>query len=331
MQNLGSRLAAATIVATVAAFTGSASAQDRQSVTFAQPSPSAINSFPVFVAIGEGYFAEEGLDVRVESVNGSASVLQAMSSGQALFGRPGPGPVLNARARGVDVVFIYNVAARSNFGILVQNDSEFQSPTDLKGKVVGVGTADGAEVSFARAVFAGAGMKEDADFEFLPIGDGGPATAAFMRGDVSAYAASTADGAIMSQRGLEMRDITPAEQLSLFGNGLATMRETIANDRALVEKFVRAFRRGQEFALNDANMDTVLAHLKAGMPQESEDADFARSLFIAVRSKTIPVDESKPLGYQPPAMWERWRDIVSADLDKPIDDVTTAYTNDFVQ
>ncbi len=314
----------------VLAVPGSASAQDLEAVTFAQPSPSAINSFPVFVAIGEGFFADEGLDVTVESVNGSASVLQALSSGQAQFGRPGPGPVLNARARGADVVFIYNVAARSNFGILVEEDAPYQTPADLKGTVVGVGTADGAEVSFARAVLNGAGLEEGTDFEFLPIGDGGPATAAFMRGDVAAYAASTADGAIMSQRGLAMRDITPAEQMSLFGNGLATMRSTLNDDPELVEKFVRAFNRGHEFALDDANREAVLAHLKAGMPQESEDADFAESLFVAVRSKTVPVDESHALGYQPPAMWDRWHAIVEPNLSAPIDDVSAAFTNEFV-
>ncbi|MEO1102839.1 MAG: ABC transporter substrate-binding protein [Pseudomonadota bacterium] len=329
MRKLARAFIATAAIAGLAALGGTASAQETRAVTFAQPSPSAINSFPVFVAIGEGFFADEGLDVTVESVNGSASVLQALSAGRAQFGRPGPGPVLNARARGVDVVFIYNVAAQSNFGILVEDTSEYQAPTDLKGTVVGVGTADGAEVSFARAVLEGAGMKDGADFEFLPVGDGGPATAAFMRGDVSAYAASTADGAIMSQRGLKMRDITPDEQKSLFGNGLATMRETIENDPELVEKFVRAFRKGHEFALDEANREAVLAHLAAGMPQESEDADFASALFTAVRSKTVPVDETKPLGYQPPAMWERWHTIVSPNLSAPIDDVSAAYTNDF--
>lgn len=330
MRSIGLRLVAAASITTAVAFAGDTGAQDLQAVTFAQPSPSAINSFPVYVAIGEGFFAEEGLDVTVESVNGSASVLQAMSSGQAQFGRPGPGPVLNARARDVDVVFIYNVAARSNFGVLVEADSAYETPTDLKGTVVGVGTADGAEVSFARAVLDGAGLVEGTDYEFLPVGDGGPATAAFMRGDVSGYAASTADGAIMTQRGLEMRDITPAEQLSLFGNGLATMRATIEADRELVEKFVRAFNRGHAFALDDGNLDTVLAHLKAGMPQESEDADFARSLFLAVRGKTVPVDPAHALGYQPPAMWDRWLEIVSPNLAQPIDDVSAAFTNDFV-
>ena len=69
-------------------------AQALREITFVQPSPSAINSFPIYVAIGEGYFADEGLDVRVKSVNGSAAVLQALSADQAQFGRPGPGPML---------------------------------------------------------------------------------------------------------------------------------------------------------------------------------------------------------------------------------------------
>ncbi|HMA14390.1 MAG: ABC transporter substrate-binding protein [Bacteroidota bacterium] len=309
-----------------------ATAQSLTPVTFVQPSPSAINSFPVFVAIGEGYFADEGLEVTVESINGSGAVLQALSAGQAQFGRPGPGPILAARSRDVDVVFIYNVAARTNFGIVVEEGSEFQKVEDLRGKTIGTGTADGAEVGFARNVLLGADMKEGSDFTFLTVGDGGPATAAFTRGDMSAYAASTADAAILNQRGLKVRDITPTEYQSFFGNGLATMGDTIRNNPELVEKFGRAFARGHAFALDDANKEKVLAHLKAGNPQESEDPAFAAALFEAVRSKTIPIDASKGLGYQPPEVWEEWQKsmLATGELKAPLPDLTAAYTNDFV-
>ena len=308
-----------------------ASGQDLEQITFAQPSPSAINSYPVFVAIGEGYFAEEGLEVAVEAVNGSAAVLQAMSAGQAQFGRPGPAPVLGARARGVDAVFIYNVAARTNFGIVVAEDSEFQAIPDLKGTVIGTGTADGAEVGFARNVLTGSGMVEGTDYEFLTVGDGGPATAAFTRGDISAYSASVADAAILTQRGLPVRDITPDEYQRFFGNGLATMGDTIRDDPELVEKFVRAFMRGHAFALDDANRETVLAHLAAGNPQEGEDAEFQSALFDAVRAKTIPIDMSNGLGYLPHEIWEEWQAsmIEGGDLETPLDDLNAAYTNDF--
>lgn len=329
-QTFGTTVAALALVAWIAA---PATAQDATSVTFVQPSPSAINSFPVFVAIGEGYFADEGLEVTVESLNGSAAVLQALSAGQADFGRPGPGPVIAARSRGVDVVFIYNVAARSNFGIVVEEESDYQAIEDLRDTTIGTGTADGAEVGFARNVLLGAGMTEGEDFEFLTVGDGGPATAAFTRGDISAYAASTADAAILNQRGVAVRDITPAEYARFFGNGLATTGELIRENPELVEKFGRAFARGHAFALDDANRETVLGHLAAGNPQESEDPEFASALFTAVRSKTIPIDDSMGLGYQPPEVWEEWQEsmLAGGDIEEPLDDLSAAYTNEFVE
>ena len=323
-------LTGAALATTLAATT--AAAQDLEQITFVQPSPSAINSYPVFVAIGEGYFAEEGLEVTVEAVNGSAAVLQALSAGQAHFGRPGPAPVLGARSRGVDAVFIYNVAARTNFGVVVAEDSDYQAIEDLKGTTVGTGTADGAEVGFARNVLTGAGMAEGTDYTFLTVGDGGPATAAFTRGDIAAYSASVADAAILTQRGLPVRDITPPEYQRFFGNGLATMGDTIRNNRELVEKFGRAFARGHAFALDDANRAAVLAHLKEGNPQEGEDAGFQSALFDAVRAKTVPVDDSNGLGYLPPEIWVEWHDslVEGGDLSAPLDDLEAAYTNDFV-
>lgn len=312
-------------------FTTPAAAQDLRDITFVQPSPSAINSFPVFVAIGEGYFAEEGLNVTVEAINGSGAVLQALSAGQAHFGRPGPGPVIAARSRGVDAVFIYNVAARSNFGIVVREDSEIQDPADLKGKVIGTGTADGAEVGFARNVMSGQDLVAGKDFEFLTVGDGGPATVAFNSGEMDAYSSSTADAAILNQRGMAVRDITPPEFARFFGNGIATMGDTIRNEPELVEKFLRAFARGHAFALDDANREAVLAHLKEGNPQEGEDAAFQSALFDAVRSKTIPVDMSKGLGYLPAEVWEEWQAslVAGGEIAEPLDDLSAAFTNEF--
>ena len=307
--------------------------QGLRDITFVQPSPSAINSFPVFVAIGEGYFEEEGLNVTVEAINGSGAVLQALSAGQAHFGRPGPGPLIAAKSRGVDAVHIYNVAARSNFGIAVQEGSDYQAIEDLKGKVIGTGTADGAEVGFARNVLTGAGMVEGTDFEFLTVGDGGPATAAFLNGEIDAYSASTADTAILNQRGMKVRDITPAEFGRFFGNGIATMADTIANDRELVEAWSRAFAKGHAFALDDANREAVLSHLADGNPQEGEDKEFQSALFDAVRSKTIAAGDSPHLGWYPAEVWAEWQDalVAGAEIPGPLDDLGAVWTNEFAE
>ncbi len=327
------RLFSATVGAVVTmGFGMTATAQDMKDVVFVQPSPSAINSFPVFVGIGEGFFADEGLNVTVEAINGSGAVLQALSAGQAHIGRPGPGPVIAARSRDVDVVFIYNVAARSNFGVVVPADSEVQTPADLRGMVVGTGTADGAEVGFARNVMMGAGLTDGVDYEFLTVGDGGPAVAGFSQDAIQAYSASTADAAILGQRGVALREITPPEYMRFFGNGLATTGELIREDPEMIAAFIRAFTKAHVFALDDANRDAVLSHLAAGNPQESEDGAFASALFDAVRAKTVPVDLENGYGYMPPEVWEEWQEsmIAGGELAGPLPDLTEAYTNAFI-
>jgi NitT/TauT family transport system substrate-binding protein len=41
-------------------------------------------------------------------------------------------------------------------------------------------------VGFTRAILNDLGMVEGQDYEFLSVGNGGPATAAFERGDIEA-------------------------------------------------------------------------------------------------------------------------------------------------
>jgi NitT/TauT family transport system substrate-binding protein len=302
-------------------------------ITLVIPNPSAINIFPVHVAIGEGYFEDEGLRVTVEAVDGSSQVLQAMSAGQAQIGEPGPGPVLAARARGVDVVFIYNLNPRSVFGIVVKEGASYQEPRELKGKVIGVGTADGAEVAFARAILSGAGLVEGQDYTFLPVGDGGLATAAFLRGDIEAYAAATSDAAILNARGMKVRDITPDEFKSYFGNGFAALRDYIEANPEVIEGFGRALVRGTEFGMDPANREQVLAYTTRGNPQEGEDTALAEALLDAIQDRVLPADPAKGWGYQPPEHWATWHQslLSSGALKEPLPDLQQAYTNEFVE
>lgn len=302
-------------------------------LTLVVPNPSAINNYPLAVAIGEGYFADEGLSVQIEAVNGSASVLQLLASGQGHIGQPGPAPVLAARARGEDIVMIYNHFARSVFGLVVPDESPAQSPADLKGKVIGVGTADGAEVGFTRGIMTDLGLNAGTDYDFLAIGDGGTAVAAFLNKDVDGYAAAVADSAIISARGIPLREITPEPYFAYFGNGWAVTRAFLDENPEALEGFGRALVRGTKFGLDPANRDATLDHVAAVNPQESEDRAFAEALLTAIQGRTIPVDPTSPHGYFPPDAWRKWQDslVASGDLEKPADDLDAAYTNRFVE
>ena len=285
------------------------------------------------MAVGEGYFAEEGLDLRLEAIDGSSAVLQAMSAGQAQIGAPGPGPTLGAKSRGVDVKFLYNLYPKSVFGLLVKADSPYQTPADLKGMVIGVGTADGAEVSFTKAIMTDLGMVEGTDYTFLPVGDGGTAAVGFMRDDVSAYAGAVSDAAILASRGLTLREITPEAYLGFFGNGIAMLESQMAATPDLAPKFGKAMVRGMRFASDPANKDKALAHCAAGNPQEGEQ-DYAASLYDGVVFRMTPTAAfmGQGFGYQPPEHWQAIHDsaVASGALSAALPDLASVYTNDFV-
>lgn len=303
-------------------------------ITFAVPNPSAITWLPYWVAVGEGYFAEEGLNPNLQAVDGSSSVLQAMAAGQAEIGAPGPGPVLGARARGLDVKFIYNLYAKSVFGLLVKEESAVQTPEDLRGTIVGVGTADGAEVSFSQAILSDLGMVEGTDYTFLPVGDGGTAAVAFLRDEVGSYAGAISDAAILRARGISLREITPEKYFAFFGNGIAMLESTMAANPDLAPAFGRAMVRGMRFAADPANAATALAHCAAGNPQEGEDTDVASALLALAVDRMTPTDAfiGQGYGYQPPEHWQLVYDsaIASGALEAPIDDLSAVYTNEFV-
>ncbi len=308
-------------------------AQDLTKVTLAIPSPSGLGYFALYNAMGEGFMEEEGIEVEVQSVNGSAQVLQVLAAGQAEFGHPGPGPLLNAREGGEDIVYIYNYFSTSQFSLVTEADSGFTSPTDLKGKVVGVGTADGAEVAFVRSIFDAADMKEGEDYSFITIGEGGMAVAGFMQDAIDAYASDTIGMATLRLRGVDLVDLTPPEFKKFFGNGYAVTREYMDENRELIEGFGRALVRGARFGAKPENLEATLDHAKIGNPQLLEDRDFARALMQTYIIRTAPANPEHGYGYQNPDAWQGWHDVLvkSGDLDAPMADLTAAYTNEFIE
>jgi len=303
-------------------------------VTVLFPGPSAIDSSSFCVALGAGYFKEEGLDITYEAVDGSSQVLQGLSSGKAQIGRPGPGPTLAARGRGVDVVYFYRHFPKNQFALVVKEGSPYKVPADLKGKVVGIGTADSAEVPFVRSVLTDAGMKENVDYKFLIVGDGGTAAVAFLRGDIEGYAASMFDAATVTVRGIPLREITPEKFLTYFGSGFVALGPYIKEHPDVIKGFGRALVRGTMFVMDKANKEKVLEYCKRVNPQEGEDRALCLAFFDKSIDRMTPLDrdKAKGWGYNSPEDWKTIYDsnVASGYLKPPLPKLEETYTNEFV-
>lgn len=314
----------------IVSFAASASGQDAQlpEVIIATPGTTCLSNFPIFTALEEGYFEEEGFRVRTEALNGSASVVQALAAGQAQFGTPGAIPVLHAWDRGERLLYVANLKPGGSFALITPIDGA-SSLEDLRGGVIGAATADGNEVSFLTSAFAAFDMHQPDDYTVQIVGDGGPAVAAFLRGDIDAFAASIADAAIISNAGLEMQNITPEEAQYIFGNGLATTVAFASEHPEIVEGFGRSYRRGID--LGRENPERVLDNCVKYNPQELEDRDYAAAVLQVVIDSTVALGDDQ-FGYMRPDHWERLEadTLATGDYDGSSFELTDAYTNDFV-
>lgn len=103
----------------------------------------------LYAGIEQGFFADHGLEVTVETGQGGAALLPAVLSGDLEFATSNPVSLLQARERGLDVEVVAHWTSALSSGdtdinaVVAAADSGIDSAADLEGKQVAVNTLNG--------------------------------------------------------------------------------------------------------------------------------------------------------------------------------------------
>jgi NitT/TauT family transport system substrate-binding protein len=308
---------------------GNGDEQEILELTAVIPFPSGVVFYPLYVAEARGYFEEEGLSVTTEPVDGSGQVLQQLLAGQAEVGLPSPGPFMQSVHEGADLVSVYTLFQSNVFSLVTPADSDVQELSDLEGQTVGVGTIEGGETAFVKALLSQEAGLEETAYDLLAVGDGGTATVALGRGEVAAYAAAFPDVAIMKLRGLELRNLITEDFQSFFDSLIVLERQFVDENPEAVAGLGRALARATEWGLQDP--EGVMEITAEAFPEEADDPEFTLALLEETQSLfALPPEAEGRWGYADPAAVERYMDFLveQGELDEPID--TGIFVNDFV-
>jgi NitT/TauT family transport system substrate-binding protein len=308
---------------------GGAGDGDTTRLTVAIPFPSGAVFYPLFVARENGYFAEEGIEVTVEPVDGSGATIQQLAAGQAQVAVPSPGPFMQAVARGEKLRSVYTLYQSNVFSVQVPADSEIRSLADLDGKTVGVGALDGGETPFVKAALKEEASLGEGDYELLAVGDGGQAVVALNRGDVDAYASAFVDVAVMKLRGVELRNILPEEFRNFFDTVFVFQEEFAEENPSVIEGFGRAIAKGTVWGLEDPA--GVVEITSKAFPEEAEDKEFTQALVEETSTLyDLPEEADGQWGYAVPEFVERYMSFLveQGELDEPVD--TEIFSNEHV-
>jgi NitT/TauT family transport system substrate-binding protein len=136
---------------------------------------------PLYIAIGKGYFEEQGLNVEVERFVSASRMVAPLSTGQLDVGAGNIGTAMfNGANQGLDLMAVCNnvmaMPGENGFPFYIRADlyesGEVTEPADLKGRKIGLNIERGiVEYAIAKILAAGGLTVDDVELVPIPFGD----------------------------------------------------------------------------------------------------------------------------------------------------------------
>jgi ABC-type nitrate/sulfonate/bicarbonate transport system substrate-binding protein len=273
----------------------------------------------IFVAKEKGFYAREGIDLKIEPGGFGLDPFKLVASGSNDFGVGGAGNLLLAREQGMPVVAVGAEFQNTPVGFIVRDESPIKTFADFKAKRVGIQTGADTDVLY-RALLAMNGMK-GSDLKEVPIQyDMLP----FVAGKIDVLPGYVTNQPItLAGKGIKTRVLSAKSQgQSYYGNVYFVTEKTLKERPDLVKKFMKATKAGWEHAL--ANRPDAIAALKV-YTKDFSDADLEK-IYDAVIPFIRPDEQSVQLLGMSPARWTTTYDVLKkAGLSKQPVELQKAY------
>lgn len=278
---------------------------------------------PLYVAIENGYYREEGLDVSIDySMENDNTVL--VGTGKLTFAIVSGEQVLLARAQELPVTYVMAWYQQYPVGIVAKKSSGITSLADLKGKKIGLPGLYGANYIAGMALLDSAGLTaKDVTFDSIGYNQ----VAALVAGQEDAVIVYTAnEPAQLQHQGVDYVLFKTSDAIDLVANGLITNEQTIKDNPDLVRKMIRATLRGIEYTVNHPDESFEISK-KYVSTLASADLKTQKQ----VLSNSIEMFKTDHYGFSRPEAWQNMQDILlkMGLLSQPLD-LNHAFTNEYL-
>ncbi len=214
-------------------------AQELKKVRFGYPSL-GFRQGHIWVAKDEGIFKKYGLDVEPIFLRGGQMAIQALASGDPPL--MSIGQVVQASLAGHDLVLIGGVETYYDSTVFAR--PEITRLEQLKGKRIGI-SGYGAATHFAAIILANhLKIDPDKDWQLIPGGPDAERIAAMSANKIDAGVFNSSTLPIAKRMGLVELVRIPDLKVEVQGNGMATTRAYIKNNRDVVKSALKGYIEG---------------------------------------------------------------------------------------
>jgi NitT/TauT family transport system substrate-binding protein len=255
-----------------------------------------------------GYFAAQGLQVKIKEGSPEKNVINELELGRAEFGVASADQVIRALDKGAHLVVLAQIFQTNPMQWIYRDDQpKIKTLNDLRGKTIGI-TFGGNDETIMRTLLTRAGIKEKevnlsgVRFDFTP----------FFRRRVEVWPVyRNSQGVILQDKlakeGEVVRFFNPATfGVHFVANSIITSEKMVKKQPQVVEKFLTALLQGWEAAINQDNEADVLAAVKE-LDKSTDDLIMKKQL--ASTRKLVQAD-AKKIGAIDVAAWQQTEAIM---------------------
>ena len=244
---------------------------------------------PIWAALEQGYFADEGLDVAISIIGSNAQGEKLLSGELHITGAPPEGVVQSVEDGGTLAIIGGNSSRLSHFLI---TQPRFKRVEDLRGATLGILTFTEGSFFHFQPLMEKHGMRYPDDYKVVPT-DGAPARhQLLLEGRIDAGLQSipwvyTAEEAGFNNLG-NINDYIPDWQFNSFN---VDSRWAKANADTVV-RFLRAVLRGTEWMYAERLGASSLAARELGIPLAHAERGW--DYFISTGNITRDIEVNQP-------------------------------------
>lgn len=316
------------------------SAQEK--AVFGFPAPPNVQFAYLWFGSKLGYFKDEGLQLDVISVTGSAVLLPQVAAGQVHIGYANPDLAVIALAKGepLPVRFVANWLRSQTFEFVVLDNSPVKTLRDLKGKKMGVGALTWGNLPLSRAMLASVDVGWNKDVQVLPVGLGAAAWRRLQNGEVDALNLFVGEHGRMELAGIPIRRLPMPEAFrTIFSNGFVASDKLIAEKPKMVSGMVRAIAKS--WVACKANTEACVKAYWEAVPtsrpaadKEAEQlkTDMRQAMFDRGQLDDYSGTTVRKIGHFPEDAWRRLIKVMHEEgqITKADLDLNRLYTGQFV-
>ncbi|HXG50927.1 MAG TPA: ABC transporter substrate-binding protein [candidate division Zixibacteria bacterium] len=212
----------------------------------------------LFTAKDMRFFDEQGIDAQIVQVRSGQVAVSALAANEAQFySVSATGASLGAMAGGLDLNFIAGIVNKLDGDVVVA--PRIASPSDLKGKTLGVQSIGGGVWTFTMLALDHWGLTPDRDkIQFRVVGDQAVLAQALITGSIDGCYLGYTFSKVAQRQGFRVLQDLAKVDIPYQGIGIVARKSYIEQSPDTAARALRAIAKSVAFFLDPANKPRVV-------------------------------------------------------------------------